>query len=181
MNLVVANPFYTIGHSTRLIEDFVALLKNEHIELVVDIRTIPRSRSNPQYEQANLLRELEAVRLYYLHLSQLGGLRSKSKTIAPEINSLWKNTSFHNYADYALSEEFKQGLNELICLGHKQRTVIMCAESVWWRCHRRIVADYLLAHNEIVFHLMGPNRKELAQLTKGAIVLPNATVIYKGQ
>jgi len=171
-------PFYTVGHSTRSIEDFIALLGVAKVELVVDIRTIPKSRNNPQYAKKDLSNQLAAFGLNYKYIGQLGGLRNKSKIVSPDVNGLWQNQSFHNYADYALSEEFRQGLNKLLSFGRKQRTVIMCAESVWWRCHRRIVADYLIAHNESVFHLMGTDRIEPAHLTKGAILISGGTVVY---
>ena len=93
-------------------------------------------------------------------------------------NLLWQNSSFRNYADYAMTEEFHQGLTELRTLGHKRRSAIMCAEAVWWRCHRRIIADYLICAGESVFHILGSNRVDRALLTPGAIRRPDGTVIY---
>jgi uncharacterized protein (DUF488 family) len=171
-------PFYTVGHSTRSINDFAVLLSFAEVELIVDIRTIPQSRQNPQYSQKNLPHALAAFGIHYEHLAQLGGLRKKSKDVPPDVNGLWQNSSFHNYADYALSEEFHEGLIRLLYLGREQRTALMCAEFVWWRCHRRIVADYLIAHKELVFHLMGERRIEPAQLTKGAIIRTDGKVVY---
>ena len=163
-------PFFTIGHSTRTVEAFVQLLRTAEVTLVVDIRSIPRSRTNPQYNQDELPATLAAFNIDYIHLPELGGLRHKSKTVADGTNGFWENASFRNYADYALTPEFKDGLGKLIALGRKQRCAIMCSEAVWWRCHRRIVADYLLAHDEQVFHLMNTDKVVPASFTKGALV-----------
>ncbi len=171
-------PFYTIGHSTRTLEEFVNLLRTLQIELVADIRTVPRSRTNPQYNQDTLPGRLAVFGIGYEYITQLGGLRGKSKTVLPDTNDFWVNQSFHNYADYTLSVAFQEGLNRLIELGRTHRCVMMCAEAVWWRCHRRIVSDYLLAHGEIVFHLMGHNRVEAAHLTEGAQIQADHTIIY---
>jgi len=150
------------------------------IELVADVRTVPKSRANPQYNQGTLPQGLSAFGLVYEAMPELGGLRGRSKTIAPEVNGLWENVSFHNYADYALSEEFHAGIDRLVGLGRTRRTAIMCSEAVWWRCHRRIIADYLLARGETVFHLMGADRVEAARLTEGAQVTADGTVVYPG-
>lgn len=163
-------PFYTIGHSTRTIEAFVQLLRVADVSCLVDIRSIPRSRTNPQYNQDVLPATLAAFEITYAHISRLGGRRNKSKTIANDINGFWQNRSFQNYADYALTPDFRAGLDELILLGRTQRCAMMCSEAVWWRCHRRIVADHLLARGEKVFHLMNEDTIELATFTKGALV-----------
>ena len=174
-------PFYTIGHSTRTLEEFVNLLRTVQVELVADIRTVPRSRTNPQYNQDTLLGGLAAFGITYEYITQLGGLRGKSKTVLPDVNSFWENQSFHNYADYALSDTFQEGLNKLIELGRTRRCVMMCAEAVWWRCHRRIISDYLLARGETVFHLMGHSRAEAAHLTEGAQIQSSCTITYPSQ
>jgi uncharacterized protein (DUF488 family) len=171
-------PFYTVGHSTRSLAEFAALLGAARVELVVDIRTVRRSRTNPQYNEATLPQDLSTFGLAYEPMQELGGLRGRSKKVAPEVNGLWENASFHNYADYALSEEFQAGLERLVALGRSRRTAVMCSEAVWWRCHRRIVADHLLAHGEAVFHLMGTDRIEPAHLTKGARVGLDGVVSY---
>lgn len=170
-------PFYTIGHSTHTIEEFIILLQTCEIELVIDIRTVPKSRTNPQYNKEELPASLLAFGLEYIYINELGGFRNKSKTIAPVVNGFWRNDSFHNYADYALSEKFRSGLDSLINLGRKQRCVMMCSEAVWWRCHRRIVTDYLLARGELVFHLIGA-KVEQASLTKGAQIISIEQVLY---
>lgn len=165
-----AFPIFTIGHSTRSIAKFVDLLRAGPADLVVDIRTVPKSRHNPQYNEAVLGEELAPFQVGYSRIAALGGLRGKSHDLPPQVNAYWQNQSFHNYADYALSDEFAAGLDELLGLAGERRTAIMCAESVWWRCHRRIVADYLLARGRDVFHLMGDKRVEPAKLTPGAHV-----------
>jgi uncharacterized protein (DUF488 family) len=103
----------------------------------------------------------------YEHIAALGGLRPKLD-ISPEVNGFWQNQSFHNYADYAMTEEFRAGLNRLRYLGHQNPTAIMCAEALWWQCHRRIIADYLISADEVVFHIMGSGRVERAKMTEGA-------------
>ena len=111
-------------------------------------------------------------------MAALGGLRRKSKTVSQETNHFWENDSFHNYADYALSESFRQGLEQLVTRGRVQRSVIMCSEAVWWRCHRRIVSDHLIARGEAVFHIMGPDRIEPARMTEGAVVQADGALVY---
>jgi uncharacterized protein (DUF488 family) len=145
------------------------LLRAGGVQSVVDIRSVPRSRTNPDYNLDVLPEALAPFQIDHIRIAELGGLRKRSKLIPPEINGFWVNPSFHNYADYALSEEFRRGLAELRSLASERRTAIMCAEAVWWRCHRRIVADYLLAEGDGVFHLMGENRVEPARMTEAAL------------
>ncbi|MGN8114428.1 DUF488 domain-containing protein [Labrys sp. 22185] len=171
-------PFFTIGHSNRRIEEFVDLLRQAQVELLVDIRKIPMSRANPQFNQDRLPGSLSACQISYDYIAALGGLRGKFGAFPWDRNGFWTNESFHNYADYALSGEFHEGLERLRSEGHKKRSAIMCSEAVWWRCHRRIVADYLIAEGEIVFHIVGEGRLERAQLTTGAMVEADATIIY---
>lgn len=171
-------PFFTIGHSTRSLDELIELLKSAEVGLLADIRTVPRSRTNPQFNKDTLAGDLAAAGISYQHLAALGGLRGKSRTVAPDVNAFWTNESFHNYADYALSEEFHAGLGRLIEAGSRERCAIMCSEAVWWRCHRRIVTDYLIAHDEEVFHIMGEGRLEAAKLTPGAVIRPDETVVY---
>jgi uncharacterized protein (DUF488 family) len=162
------HPIHTIGHSTRTIEEFVDLLRIGNVELVVDIRSAPRSRTNPQFNLDTLPEALVPWQIGYRHIRELGGLRGRSKSIPPEVNGFWTNPSFHNFADYALSDAFRAGLSNLLELSETKRCAIMCSEAVWWRCHRRIVADYLLIAGRTVFHLMGAGRVEPAALTQGA-------------
>jgi uncharacterized protein (DUF488 family) len=170
-------PIFTIGHSTRSIGDFVELLRSAPADLVVDVRSVPRSRRNPQYNTDVLGPELQPYQIGYDRIPGLGGLRGKSHDVAPEVNGFWKNESFHNYADYALTAEFASALDELLAISSGRRCAIMCAEAVWWRCHRRIIADYLLVRRREVFHLMGRGQFESARLTPGAKV-DGAKVTY---
>lgn len=172
-------PVFTIGHSTRTIDEFVELLRVGEVREVVDIRSIPRSRTNPQYNLDRLGEELAAFQIGHSHIAALGGLRKAEVEIAPETNGMWRNRSFHNYADYALTAPFAQGLEELLALSAKRRCAIMCAEAVWWRCHRRIVADYLLIRGREVLHLLGPHRADPASLTPGALAA-DGKVTYPG-
>ncbi len=168
-----AQSVYTIGHSTRTIPEFVDLLKIVTVDLVVGIRSVPRSRTNPQYNLDVLSDELAPWQIGHTQIPELGGLRHKSKTVLPEVNAFWINKSFHNYADYALSSAFHVGLSRLLELSQSRRCAIMCSEAVWWRCHRRIVADYLLDSGRAVFHLMAPARAEPATMTKAAVAKEN--------
>ena len=169
----------TIGHSTKSISAFVELLSVGKADFVIDIRSIARSRTNPQYNRDTLPIALAAYQIGHAQIPELGGLRKKSKTIPAEINSFWINQSFHNYADYALSDEFRAGLHRLIELASSRRCAIMCAEAVWWRCHRRIVADYLLQNGRKVVHLMGSSRAEPATMNEAARVAANG-LVYPG-
>ncbi len=160
-------PIYTIGHSTRTIPEFASLLQAGGVQLVVDIRTVPRSRTNPKYNLDALAAELEPYQIGHKRIAELGGLRKKSE-VEPSVNGLWRNQSFHNYADYALSPSFRLGLAALLQDAEERPTAIMCAEAVWWRCHRRIVADYLMLAGRTVLHLMGENTVTPATMTPGA-------------
>jgi hypothetical protein len=163
-----ALPVFTVGHSTRTISEFVELLRAGQVQLVVDIRRMPRSRTNPQYNLETLPGALAPYQIGHLRIAELGGLRKKSD-VAPQVNGFWTNASFHNYADYALSEPFRHGFAQLLDVSASQRTAIMCAEAVWWRCHRRIVADYLMNADRTVCHLMGRNEVDPAKMSAGAV------------
>lgn len=175
---MVRLPFFTIGHSDRSIAEFVRLLEEADIALVADIRKIPKSRANPQFNAEALASALAAYGIGYERMAELGGLRGKADTIPPDMNGFWTNRSFHNYADYALSDRFRVGLDRLLHDGRERRCATMCAEAVWWRCHRRIVSDYLIARGETVFNIMGAGRLEPARLTEGAIIRDDDSVIY---
>lgn len=169
---------YTIGHSTRTIAELVALLRENGIELLVDIRTVPRSRTNPQFNADVLPASLAAAGIAYRHLAALGGLRHHPKGAPQSPNTLWRNEPFRNYADYAMTEAFERGLEELCALAEQRCCAIMCAEAVWWRCHRRIVSDYLLQRGHAVLHIMGPGKTEPARLTPGAEPSADGTILY---
>ncbi|CAH0177612.1 DUF488 domain-containing protein [Pseudomonas brassicacearum] len=161
---------YTIGHSTRTIEQFVQTLKSFNVEMIVDVRTVPRSRTNPQYNLDTLPERLAPFGIEHEQIRELGGLRKKSRTVPDDLNGFWENRSFHNYADYALSDEFEKGLDRLMALSRTRRCAIMCAEAVWWRCHRRIIADYLLLRDREVFHIMDKDKANKAVLNPAAKV-----------
>lgn len=161
---------YTIGHSTKTFEQFVKMIKDFGVESIVDIRTVPRSRTNPKYNIDTLPNLLTECGVSHYRIAQLGGLRKKSNTVPVEVNSFWENRSFHNYADYALSAQFEIGLNQLLVICETKCCAIMCAEAVWWRCHRRIVADYLLTRDVEVAHIMGQNKMNKAVLNPAAVI-----------
>jgi uncharacterized protein (DUF488 family) len=163
------HPFFTIGHSTRPIASFIELLNEAEVGLVADVRTVPRSRTNPQYNTDVLPRSLVGSQIGYEHIAALGGLRGRTHDVPPQANAFWENQSFHNYADYAMGEDFRAGLTRLRELGQTRRCAIMCAEAVWWRCHRRIIADYLMAAGEAVFHILASHHIEKAKMTDAAV------------
>jgi uncharacterized protein (DUF488 family) len=169
---------FTMGHSTRTLPELIDLLREAQIELLVDVRSVPRSRTNPQFNMDILREALAAAGIGYIHLSALGGLRRRCKTAIPSPNALWQNASFRNYADYAGTEAFRVGLEELEELARDKRCAIMCAEAVWWRCHRRIIADYLLVHGIPVAHIMRSGKIVPAEVTPGAQVLPGGALVY---
>ena len=160
-------PVFTIGHSTRSAEEFLAILETFAIQLLVDIRTIPRSRKNPQFEAGTLRAFLAAKNIGYLHMAALGGLRHPRKD---SINTAWKNDSFRGYADYMQTSEFAHGLEELIRRAAEKQTAIMCAEAVPWRCHRSLVADALLARGIEVIEILSATSSRPHMLTKWAEV-----------
>jgi uncharacterized protein (DUF488 family) len=172
------HPFYTIGHGTRSIDSFVALVREAEVTMLADVRTVPRSRTNPQYNRDALPYSLEPFGIGYEHMAALGGLRSRMREVAPEVNAFWENDSFHNYADYAMGERFRAGLAHLREVGKTRRCAIMCAETVWWRCHRRIITDYLLATGESVFHILAPGKIEAATMSEAARPQGTAVLIY---
>jgi uncharacterized protein (DUF488 family) len=156
---------FTIGHSTHSYAELVELLRAWEIETLVDVRTIPRSRKNPQFNQTRLVNALPRAGIAYLHLPALGGLRSKSKTADPDRNAGWRVSTFHNYADYAETPAFAAALDQLLTLARGSTCAIMCSEAVWWRCHRRIVADYALLRGAKVRHILSRTRAERATRT----------------
>ena len=169
---------FTIGHSTRPIAEFLTLLQQVGVDLLVDVRSIPRSRTNPQFNADALPGPLGDSGIRYRHLSALGGLRHRKKGAPPSLNTFWHVAAFRNYADYAATEAFQTGLNELRALSRDNCCAIMCAEAVWWRCHRRIIADYLLTQGVPVMHIMGLDKIDPAKLTPGARAQPDGTLMY---
>lgn len=170
MNPVERPPVYTVGHSTRSIAEFVELLRQGQVDLVADIRSTPRSRTNPQFNLDTLPEALAAWQIGHTRIAELGGRRAKSKTVPPEVNGFWTNQSFHNYADYALSDEFNAGFSRLTALSSERRCAIMCSEAVWWRCHRSMVSDYLKSIGVTVIHIMAPGKTEEHPYTSAASI-----------
>ena len=168
---------FTIGHSTHPIEEFVGVLRAHTIALLADIRTIPKSRHNPQFNSDALAASLAAARIGYRHLAALGGLRHARRD---SINTAWRNASFRGFADYMQTPEFAAGLDELIEIATANRTAIMCAEAVPWRCHRSLVADALVARGIPVEDILNENRAVPHKITPFAVV-SGTRVTYPGQ
>lgn len=173
-NRVKKPVLYTIGHSTHPIEEFLELLAAHGIEELVDVRTIPRSRHNPQYEQATLRQTLKAAHIRYRHLPALGGRRH---THADSPNTGWINASFRGYADYMQTEEFRDGLRRLETGAHERVTAIMCAEGFPARCHRSLIADALAVDGWRVLHIQSRNTARLHRRT-GFLKVSEGCLLY---
>ncbi|MGA3208904.1 MAG: DUF488 domain-containing protein [Syntrophales bacterium] len=158
---------YTIGHSTRTVDEFVEMLQVFHIEMVVDVRSIPESCHNPQFNKDELKKMLRKRKIDYVHLYVLGGLRHTTKA---SINTAWKNASFRGFADYMQTSEFAEGMEQLIGLARDKRVAIMCSEAVPWRCHRSLISDALLVRNYHVEDIMS------SKTTKSHVLTPWAKV-----
>lgn len=156
---------YALGHSTRTAEELVELLQAHGVGTLADIRTVPRSRTNPQFNRDTMPRTLAAADLRYVHLPKLGGLR-RPRPDSP--NGAWRNKSFQGYADYMQTEDFAQGLEELRVLAEEAPVALMCAEALRWRCHRSLVADALFARGVQVLHILSRTRVEPHRLTSFA-------------
>lgn len=168
---------WTVGHSTRPVEEFIELLRAHDIEQLVDVRTVPRSRHNPQFGQDQLGPALEASGIHYLHMPGLGGLRHARRD---SMNTAWRNASFRGYADYMQTETFADALEELIGVAKKRRTAIMCAEAVPWRCHRSLIADALVVRGIAGEEIASPTRTQPHKLTPWARV-EGKTVTYPAE
>lgn len=168
---------WTIGHSTRAIEEFLALLQAQEIALLADVRTIPKSRANPQFNSEALAASLNAAGIEYRHLAALGGLRHARKDSE---NSGWKNASFRGYADYMLTEAFAAALADLETLARERPTAIMCAEAVPWRCHRSLIADALNVRGWKALEIIGAGvprehkRTSFSKVERGRLTYPAA-------
>ena len=178
MNRQAGDTIFTIGHSTRTLAEFVSLLQQVDVTLLVDVRSIPRSRTTPQFNGDTLPDSLAANGIGYWHLRTLGGRRHHRKGAPLSLNMYWRVAAFRNYADYAETDEFRAGLDALRAFACADRCAIMCAEAVWWRCHRRIITDYLLAGGASVEHIMGPGQVVPATLTPGARVMADGMLRY---
>ena len=166
----------TIGHSNRSWEEFLDLLKAHHVKLLVDVRKMPGSRKNPQFDRDTLSQALHDAGIDYLHLPGLGGLRRR---VANSPNAGWKNTSFQGYADYMLTPEFEQAIGELLEQAARSRTAYMCAERVYFRCHRMLVSDWLVAHGHEVFHIDAEKSAKPHKLMAEARII-DGRLIYRG-
>ncbi len=167
---------FTIGHSTRTLEEFVELLKAHDIDLLVDVRTIPKSRFNPQYNSEALEAGLKKQNIGYIHMPELGGLRHARKD---SINTAWKNASFRGFADYMQTEEFEQGPGGAHTKQPQEnKAAIMCAEAVPWRCHRSLIADALLVRGITVLDIMSRTSVKEHSLTAWAVVNDGNRITY---
>jgi uncharacterized protein (DUF488 family) len=164
----------TIGHSTHALEEFIRLLQAHGATCVVDVRTVPRSRHNPQFNKASLPGSLKKAGLGYIHLPGLGGLRHARRD---SVNVGWRNASFRGYADYMQTPEFMEILDELIRLAEQEQIVLMCAEAVPWRCHRSLIADALLVRGIRTEDILSPTRRQVHTLTPFAKIL-DTTITY---
>lgn len=158
---------FTVGHSTRTIESLVEILRAHSVERLIDIRSVPRSRHNPQFNKENLSKSLRNRKIGYRHMAVLGGLRHAQKD---SINTGWRNASFRGYADYMQTPEFEKGITTLQRLSAQRPTAIMCAESLPWRCHRFLVADALVVRGTDVYHIMSKTSKRKHELNSMAVV-----------
>ncbi len=158
---------WTVGHSRHTAEEFVALLKEHKIEAIADVRRFAVSRRHPHFNEMELFKSLAKEGIDYLSFADLGGRR---RPLPDSPNSLWRNESFRGYADFMMTPEFDQGITRLAELAKQKRTAIMCAEVLWWRCHRALLADYLKAQGGKVIHILGPGKSEEHPYTSAARV-----------
>jgi uncharacterized protein (DUF488 family) len=168
---------YTIGHSTRPLDEFLAALKAHSISTLVDIRSFPTSRRWPHFNCQSLEQTLPQAEIHYLWLKQLGGRRKQMREDSPHL--ALRNEGFRNYADYMLTEDFERGIAELLKLAEQSRTAYMCAERMYFRCHRMLVSDWLVAHGHEVFHIDGPGPVKKHLLMAEARLIAGQ-VIYRG-
>lgn len=167
---------YTIGHSTRALEDFIGLLKREGVAHLVDVRAFPTSARYPYFNQDNLADSLGAAGIRYTHFPALGGRR---KVRRDSHNTLWRNAGFRGYADYMETREFGEALDELLMLAARERTAIMCAEAVPWRCHRSLISDAAVGRGADVFHILDA-ATHAHKLTSFGRIDPRGAVHYDG-
>jgi uncharacterized protein (DUF488 family) len=167
---------FTIGHSTRSADEFTRLLNSHGIKTLVDVRSFPGSRRYPQFNKQALHDHLDKLGIRYVHAPDLGGRR---KPNARSHNTAWKNDSFRAYADYMETELFQKGVEQLLELAVEVRTVIMCAESLWWRCHRSLISDYLKAKQVEVVHIIDERKTEVHPYTSAARIV-HGELSYRG-
>lgn len=169
---------FTIGHSTHPLEGFLGLLAQHEIKALADIRRFPGSRKYPHFNRDNLAATLQESGVEYHWLEALGGRRHKQRDESPNLGL--ENKGFRNYADYMLTDEFRQGIEKLLEIAQQKRTAILCAEGPFWRCHRRLVSDFLVANGVTVFHIMPTGKLQPHTLTKGAVT-EGGQVTYPGE
>jgi uncharacterized protein (DUF488 family) len=167
---------WTVGHSTRSLEEFVEALDSFEIKVLADVRSFPGSRRYPHFNREQLKASLAAAGLEYQHFPELGGRRR----VQPDsLNMAWRNESFRGYADYMETDDFRAGIARLFDIARGRRTAIMCAEAVWWRCHRSLISDYLKAKGAEVKHIMAPGKSEAHPYTSAARIV-NGELSYRG-
>src|SRR6185503_822653 len=167
---------WTVGHSTRSGEEFGKILLAHEIMVLVDVRSFPGSRRLPQFNKAELAESLGALGIEYRHEPRLGGRRTPR---ADSHNTAWKNASFRAYADHMESEEFRRGVEELLEVAASERTAVMCAEALWWRCHRSLIADYLKSEGHTVLHIIDQSKIEEHPFTSAAMIV-DGKLSYRG-
>ena len=175
MNKLETHTIYSIGHSTRSLDEFLNMLRSFDIKILTDIRSLPGSRRFPQYNMENLKTSLEEIGVQYIHLAELGGRRKVKKDSK---NNLWNNDSFRGYADYMETEEFENAIVKLEHIALEQPTAYMCAEAVWWRCHRSMVSDYLKAKGWAVLHIMATGKVQEHKYTSPARIVDGNVFYY---
>jgi len=166
---------WTIGHSTRPLDEFLALLKQNGIRALADVRRFPGSKRHPHFGQAQLSAALAGDQIEYVHFPELGGRR---KALPDSINTAWRHPAFRGYADYMMTKEFHDGIQRLLAIAKEKPTAIMCAEALWWQCHRGLISDFLKAEGHEVIHIMGKNKIEEHPYTSAAKMI-NGKLSYQ--
>jgi uncharacterized protein (DUF488 family) len=167
---------WTIGHSTRSLEEFVALLASHEIERLIDVRSFPGSKKFPHFNRQAISESLASFGIEYLHIPELGG-RRRARKDSP--NTAWRNSAFRGYADYMETDSFRDGINSLLDIAESSRAAIMCAEALWWRCHRSLISDYLKSKDVKVTHILSPTKAEPHSYTSAASLI-NGELSYRG-
>lgn len=167
---------WTVGHSTRSIDEFVSLLTSFEIQVLIDVRTFPGSRRYPQFNKERLSESLAESGIEYQHFPELGGRR---KAKPDSLNLAWRNESFRGYADYMETDDFRDGIKLLLRVAQGRRTVVMCAEAVWWRCHRSLISDYLKVNGVEVTHIFEAGKSQEHPLTSAAQIV-EGELSYRG-
>lgn len=167
---------WTVGHSTRPLEEFIETLKSFEISVLVDVRSFPGSRRYPHFNRESLTVSLPAAGIAYRHFPELGGRR---RVLSHSNNMAWRNKTFRGYADYMETAEFREGVARLLEVANESRTSIMCAEAVWWRCHRSLISDYLKVKGIEVVHIISPGKSAIHPFTSAARIV-NGELSYRG-